>query len=48
MMASKNTGYHVKKDTVKIKYVKRARMWCKTVIEEGKQTITWASIKEEL
>lgn len=47
-MAVKNRQFHNKKDTIKIKFVKRARMWCKTVVGEGKQTITWASKKEEL
>lgn len=45
-MASKNKSGAKPKDTVKIKWVKRARMWCKTVIEDGKQTQTWTS-KEE-
>lgn len=47
-MAVKNRQFHNKKKTIKIKFVKRAKMWCKTVIEDGKQTITWASKKGEL
>lgn len=46
-MAAKNKIIN-KKDTDKIKWVKRAKMWCRTVISENKQTITWASRKEDL
>lgn len=33
------------KDAVHIKWVKRARMWAKTTIANGKQTIEWSGEK---
>lgn len=47
-MGAKNKQLHIKKDTDKIKWVRKAKCWCRTVISEGKQTITWASKKEDL
>lgn len=42
-MASKNTQFHDKPDTVTVKWVKKAQMWCKTTIVDNKQTIEWFS-----
>lgn len=44
-MASKTNKVHIKKDMVNIKWVKRAKMWAKTVVKDGKQTIEWSQEK---
>jgi hypothetical protein len=40
-MASKNRQMHNKKDIVNIKWVKKAHMWCRTIIKDNKQTQEW-------
>lgn len=50
-MAAKNTPTNKpnpQKDSTHITYVKRAKMWCKTVITEGKQVLTWSINRDEL
>jgi hypothetical protein len=42
-MASKNTQFHAKKDNITVKWVKRANMWCKTIIKENNQKQEWFS-----
>ena len=44
-MASKTNKVHIKKDMTNIKWVKRAKMWAKTVVKDGKQTIEWSQEK---
>lgn len=34
-------------DQTRIKWVKRANMWCRAEIKNGEQKITWHSTKEE-
>lgn len=46
-MASKNTQFHNKPDTVTVKWVKKANMWCRTIIKDNKQTIEWFSKHEK-
>lgn len=47
-MASKNTQFHDKPDTVSIKWVKKAQMWCKTTIIDNKQTQEWYHEKPKI
>lgn len=42
-MASKNRQIHNKKDNVTVKWVKRARMWCRTIIKDNNQKQEWYS-----
>lgn len=47
-MASKaGTGLHSLPKSTYIKFVKRAKMWCKTSTVNGKQVIEWFSTKPE-
>jgi len=47
-MASKNTQFHNKKDNITVKWVKRAQMWCRTIIKDNKQTQEWFSEKPKI
>ena len=42
-MASKNKQFHNKKDNVTVKWVKRAQMWCRTIIKNNNQKQEWYS-----
>jgi len=42
-VASKNTKIHIKKDNITVKWVKRANMWCKTIIKDNNQKQEWFS-----
>lgn len=42
-MASKNTQFHDKPDSISVKWVKKAQMWCRTTVVDNKQTIEWFS-----
>jgi hypothetical protein len=42
-MASKNKQFHNKKDNVTVKWVKRAQMWCRTIIKDNNQKQEWYS-----
>ena len=46
-MASKTNKIHIKKDMTSVKWVKRAKMWAKTVVKDGKQTIEWSQEKPD-
>lgn len=45
MVAKQGQGQHSIPKQTYIKFVKRAKMWCKTSIENGKQKIEWFSDK---
>lgn len=47
-MASKNTQFHDKPDSVSVKWVKKAQMWCRTTIVDNKQTIEWFSTEPSI
>lgn len=47
-MASKNKAKNLQKDHVTVKWVKRARMFCKTEVKGGSFSQTWASHRHQL
>jgi hypothetical protein len=42
-MAGKKAQIHNKKDSITVKWVKRAQMWCKTIIKDNSQKQEWFS-----
>lgn len=47
-MASKNTQFHDKPDSVSVKWVKKAQMWCRTTVVDNKQTQEWFNEKPKI